>query len=138
MGWREMFEYAKENPRIGYPADATPHICSKVMNKTQEHFVVITVNGAHQIIKSHVITMGLVNRTIVHPREVFYPAVKDKAVAIIIGHNHPSGRTEPSMEDVEVTKRIKDAGEIMGIKLLDHIIVSKTGYYSFLENGNVL
>jgi DNA repair protein RadC len=137
MGWREMFDYAQENPSILMPQDATPHIAAKIMNKKQEHFVVVTLDGAHHVIKTRVVSKGLVNRTIIHPREVFFPAVRDRACAVIVGHNHPSGKVEPSAEDKEVTKRIKDAGAVMGIPLLDHIIVTKSGYYSFLEQGVV-
>lgn len=138
MGWREMFEYAKENPQVGTPQDATPHIAAKVMNKKQENFVVVTLNGAHRIIKTHIVTVGLLNKTIVHPREVFSLAIKDNAASIIIGHNHPSGNTTPSPEDREVTHRLKEAGAIMGINVLDHIIVSKTEFYSFLEHEELL
>jgi len=135
MAWREMFEYAKENPRISNATDATPHIASKIMNKRQECFVVVTLDGAHQVIKTHLITKGLVNRTLVHPREVYWHAIKDNAAGIIIGHNHPSGSLIPSREDRQVTETIKKAGEIIGIMLLDHVIVSKSGYYSFMEEN---
>lgn len=135
MSWKEMFYYAKENPKIFHPADATPHIAAKIMNKKTEQFVVVTLDGAHRVIKSHIVSIGTVNKTIVHPREVFLPAIKDMAVAIIVGHNHPSGNKEQSHEDIEVAKRLKSAGEIIGIQVLDHIIVTKYGYNSFLENN---
>jgi DNA repair protein RadC len=78
--------------------------------------------------------VGLLNRTLVHPREVFKHAIKDNSAAIIIGHNHPSGSLDPSTEDKDITRRMKIAGEILGIKVLDHIIVSPTkGYLSMLE-----
>lgn len=102
-----------------------------------ECFVCITLNGCHKIIGTYVISKGLVNQTIVHPREVFRPAIADNAVAVIIAHNHPSGNLEPSMEDKGTTKRIKEAGNLLGIKVLDHLIVSPSvkGYFSFLENN---
>jgi len=103
--------------------------------KKQEHFIVITLNGAHDVIKRHVITIGMVNRTIVHPREVFIKAIKDYAVSIMLVHNHPSGNAVPSPEDVDITRRLKEAGKIIGIDVLDHIIITKKCYYSFVENG---
>jgi DNA repair protein RadC len=104
-------------------------------NRRQEHFFVVTLNGAHEVIKKHVVTKGLVNRTIVHPREVFYHAVKDFAVAVIVAHNHPSGNCVPSTEDDEITRRLSKAAGILGFHLLDHIIIAKTDYYSYRKNG---
>lgn len=101
-----------------------------------ECFVCITLSSCYKIIGTYVISQGLVNRTLVHPREVFRPAIADNAVAIIIAHNHPSGNLEPSTEDKGTTKRIRQAGDLLGIKVLDHLIVSPSvkGYFSFLEN----
>jgi DNA repair protein RadC len=101
-----------------------------------ECFVCITLDGCHKIIGTYVISKGLVNRTLVHAREVFRHAIADNAVAIIIAHNHPSGDLTPSEDDKETTKRMKRAGDILGIKVLDHLIVSPSvqGYFSFLEN----
>jgi DNA repair protein RadC len=87
------------------------------------------------VIRANLISIGLVNRTVVHPREVFYPAIIQNACAIIISHNHPSGRLDPSMEDRDITDRLRQAAEVLGIALLDHVIISKDGYYSFVEHG---
>lgn len=106
---------------------------SKYRAKRQEHFIVITLDGANQIIKIHTVTVGLVNRTIVHPREIFYRAIKDLSTSIMLVHNHPSGFTNPSQEDIDITQRLKKAGEIIGIPVVDHIIISKRGYTSFVE-----
>src|SRR5215469_4819533 len=84
----------------------------------QENFLAITLNGAHEVIKVHHVSKGLVNRTIVHPRECFYPSVKDLSSAVIFVHNHPSGSTTPSPEDDEITKRMSMSAEILGINLL--------------------
>ena len=81
--------------------------------------------------------MGLVNRTLVHPREIFSDPLKDRAAAVLISYNHPSGNTEPSAEDMEITRRIKNAGVILWIELLDHIIFTDNAYYSFLEEGKI-
>jgi DNA repair protein RadC len=79
--------------------------------------------------------MGLVNRTIVHPREVYADPLTDRASSIIVAHNHPSGNVDPSPEDRDITKRLKEAGEILGIPILDHLVFSSESFYSFLENG---
>jgi DNA repair protein RadC len=97
----------------------------------QEQFIVATLNGAHEVLALHIATIGLVNKTLIHPREIFYHAIHDMATAIIVAHNHPSGKVEPSEEDIEVTDKLKEVSEIIGIPFLDHIIISKKGYYSF-------
>ena len=121
------------------PSDALAPILDALENikfKDVEHFVCLTLNGNHKLIGTHVVSQGLVNRALVHPREVFRPAIMDNAAAIIIAHNHPSGSLEPSADDKETTRRIKQAGDIIGIKVLDHIIVAPSvGYYSFVEAG---
>ena len=91
----------------------------------QESFFVATLNGAHRPIEVHTVTTGLLNRTIVHPREVFRCAILDNSAAIIVAHNHPSGLTEPSSEDREITARLKEAGHIIGIEVLDHLILGR-------------
>ena len=125
---------------ITTPKDAIEPILKELETikfKEVECFVCITLNGCHKIIGTYVVSKGLVNQTIVHPREVFRPAIADNAVAVIIAHNHPSGNLEPSMEDKGTTKRIKEAGNLLGIKVLDHLIVSPSvkGYFSFLEEN---
>lgn len=124
---------------IRVPSDIVPPLLKRgYHNKRQEHFVAITLSGSHSIIKIHTISKGLVNRTIVHPREILYHAIKDNAAAIMVAHNHPSGSIVPSREDQDVTQRIKSASEIMGFRLLDHVIIAKGGgYYSFLEGGEL-
>lgn len=97
--------------------------------------IIIALNGAHEVISSKVVSMGLINRTIVHPREVFADAFKNRAVSIVIAHNHPSRNTEPSEDDKLVTSRITQAGEILGIRVLDHLVFSDSQFYSFLEHG---
>ena len=101
----------------------------------QENFIVIALNGAHEILFSKSITKGIVNKTLAHPREVFSDAIKARATAIAIVHNHPSGNLEPSDDDISLTKRIRLSGDILGIKVLDHLIISRKGYFSMLEHG---
>jgi len=134
----ELMLMEKENPtkRITAPGDAYP-IMMEYYNERQENFMVMTLNGQHEPINVRIVSIGLINRTLVHPREVFYPAVKDNAATIMIAHNHPSGNRKPSQEDLEVTRRLKHASEIMGIEILDHMIITHNGYYSFLEEGKL-
>ncbi len=103
--------------------------------KSQEHFMALYLDGANQIVESRVITIGTINQSLVHPREVFKPAIITNSASIIIAHNHPSGILSPSNEDLEVTKRLQEAGKILGIQLLDHLIISQNGYLSFKDEN---
>ena len=103
--------------------------------KTQEHFLVITLDGASHIINTRTVFIGTLNQSMVHPREVFADAIADRAAGIIIAHNHPSGTLEASRADVEVTCRLKEVSKLVGIELLDHVILSKHGFYSFSDEG---
>ena len=105
--------------------------------KKQEHFLVMTLDGNHKPIKIHVVTIGLLNRTLIHPREVFRTAILDCAAGIIIAHNHPSSNLQPSTEDDQITRRLFDSGQLVGIPVLDHLIISKSGYYSYQEVGKL-
>lgn len=104
-------------------------------SKKQEYFIVMTLDGASHIIEQRIVSIGTLNQSLVHPREVFADAISDRAAGIIIAHNHPSGQLEASNEDRMVTKRLKEAGRLMGIELLDHLIIARTGYLSFREEG---
>ena len=123
-----------EGAKIETPADLLPHV-RHYADRKQEHFLCATINGANEILNIRVVSIGLIDRTPVHPREVFADALSDRASAIIVAHNHPAGSLEPSAFDVEVTKQLKAAGAVMGIALLDHIIFNRSGYFSFLERG---
>jgi DNA repair protein RadC len=101
----------------------------------QEHFLVYHLDGAHQVIGYRTVTIGLVNCCQVHPREVFQSAILDSCVAIIVAHNHPSGSLVPSSADRELTERLVKAGDILGIKLLDHLIVTRESHFSFNDTG---
>ena len=122
--------------KINYPSDVVP-VISHFADRNQEHFLCISLNGAHEVMNLRVVSVGLLNRTIVHPREVFADPLKDRAAAVVVAHNHPSGNVEPSREDRQITVRLKEAGETLGIQLLDHIVFSVRGYYSFLEQGEL-
>ncbi|MEW5786106.1 MAG: DNA repair protein RadC [Bacillota bacterium] len=125
-----------EGLKISFPADVLPLI-SHFADRKQEYFLCISLNGANEVIATRVISVGLVNKTQVHPREVFADPITDRATAIIIAHNHPAGGLTPSKEDHEITRQLKAAGETLGIRLLDHIIFNRKGYYSFLEHNEL-
>lgn len=102
----------------------------------KEHFIVFFLDARNQEIKRELISIGTINANLVHPREVFEPAVKYLAVQIIIAHNHPSGNLEPSQEDIAITKRLIEAGKILGIEVIDHIIVTLDSFSSFISLCN--
>jgi DNA repair protein RadC len=125
-----------ERKRIRLPSDAID-VLRHYADREQEHFIAISLNGAHEVKTIRVISVGLVNRTLIHPREVFAGAITDRAAAIVCAHNHPSCNTDPSPEDREITSMLRQAGKLIGIAVLDHIIFAATGYYSFQENGEL-
>jgi DNA repair protein RadC len=106
-------------------------------DRKQERFISLSLNGAHEVLSVRIVTIGLVNKTIVHPREVFADLIQDRAAAFCVAHNHPSGRLESSPEDDEITERLLSAAYILGIHFVDHIIFSQTGWWSFRENGKL-
>ena len=125
-----------EGAKIETPADLLPHV-RHYTDRKQEHFLCATINGANEILNIRVVSIGLIDRTPVHPREVFADAVADRACGIIVAHNHPSGGLEPSPSDIAITAQLKAAGAIVGIDLLDHIIFNRSSYFSFLEEGKL-
>lgn len=125
-----------EGLKINTPADILPLI-RHFADRKQEHFLAVTINGANEVLNVRVVSIGLIDRSPVHPREVFADALTDRASGIIVAHNHPAGNLDPSPSDMDVTKQIKEAGEIIGIEVLDHIIFNRKGYYSFLESGRL-
>lgn len=124
--WRRQFEVS-ERPIIDSPERAVEQLAD-IRDKKQEYFVCLTLDGANRLIAKRVISIGTLTSSLVHPREVFVEAITDRAASIIVAHNHPSGTLEPSQADREVTKRLKDAAELLGITMLDHIIVTKTAH----------
>ena len=122
------------NAKIINPCDVIPFVRSYSLN-SQEHFICITLNGGHEIMQVRVVSVGTIDKTIVHPRELFSEALKENAAAIIVCHNHPSGDCRPSEEDIVTTETLIEASHILGIALLDHIIFDKTNYFSFVEHG---
>lgn len=132
---KEMEVYAK---KISQPDDVVPVVVPILENylgdKDREYLVVLTLNTKNVITSISTVSMGSLNSSIVHPREVFKTAVLGNAASIILSHNHPSGDPTPSREDINITQRVKEGGKILGIELLDHIIIGDT-YVSLKEKG---
>jgi len=127
---------AFETGPIRSAEDAVQHLGS-FRSMPQEVFAVISLSGANKPIKTRWITVGLLDSNQVHPREVFADPLMDRAAAIIVAHNHPSGTLEPSPEDLALTSRLQKAGELLGIRVLDHVIVSSGGYVSLKQLGSM-
>jgi len=122
--------------RIRTPADIYSLVRHHADRK-QERFISVSLNGAHEAQAVRVVTVGLVNRTIVHPREVFADLIQDRAAAFCVAHNHPSGQLVPSLEDDEITLRLQHSAEILGIHFLDHLIFSENLWWSYRQNGRI-
>ena len=107
-------------------------------DRKQEKFISLSLNGAHEVLAVRIVTIGLVNKTIVHPREVFADLIQDRAAAFCVAHNHPSGLLKSSAEDDEITERLQEAAKILGLHFVDHLIFSETDWWSFRENGKLI
>jgi DNA repair protein RadC len=118
-----------DQPIIDSPEKAVEQLAD-IRDKKQEYFVCLTLDGANRLITKRIITIGTLTSSLVHPREVFADSLTDRAAGIIIAHNHPSGNPVATEADIVTTERIKEAGVILGIKLLDHVIVTKTAFRS--------
>ncbi len=133
------FEFARRRIKpSGIPVTSAQDVYSLVKHLShdkQEHLICISLNGEHVTNAVRIVTTGILNTTHVHPREIYSDPIVDRAASIIIAHNHPSGSLTPSDADIKVTKKIREAGEILGISLLDHVIFSKFGFLSLREEG---
>lgn len=121
--------------QINSPKDVADFMMGKMEHLTQEKFIALFLNSKNIIIKQKTIFMGTLNSVIVHPREIYSEAVKCASNAIIVLHNHPSGDTTPSLEDIKTTDRLRECGDILGIQLLDHVIIGDHTYLSMVEEG---
>ena len=126
----------RSGERIGCAEDVWREL-KEYRTRQQEYFLSITLDGAGRIIEKRVVTVGTLNQSLVHPRELFADAIADRAAGVVIAHNHPSGRAFPSSEDRRVTRRIQEAARILGIELVDHVILTRDGWYSFAEEGEL-
>ncbi len=117
------------------PVDIFRHFQPELRDLRQERFVVVLLDARHRVMRTEVVSQGTLTASLVHPREVFRPALRDAAAALVLVHNHPSGDPTPSREDREVTIRLSRAGEILGVRVLDHVILAERGYCSLREEG---
>lgn len=130
-----LFELGKrylmpaDRPVISDTDDAVEQL-KDIRGKKQEHFVLLTLDGANRLISNTTVFQGTLNQSLVHPREIFAKAIEDRAASIIVAHNHPSGNVEPSLEDIEITNKLKEAGALLGIRVLEHIIVARHTHWS--------
>jgi DNA repair protein RadC len=123
------------NRKINAARDVFEYMEGRIPDDTKEHLFVLHLNTKNQVVKNELVSVGTLNASLIHPREVFKAAIRESAHAIILVHNHPSGDVEPSGADRQVTTLLKQAGAIIQIELLDHIIVGKTCWFSFRENS---
>lgn len=121
---------AGDRPEVLSPEDVWK-LCVDIRDSKREHFVAFYLDTQNRLIERQIISIGTLNASLVHPREVFEPAVRLHSASVLVAHNHPSGLLEPSKEDREVTKRLKDAGGILGIAVLDHVLITKQSFTSF-------
>lgn len=132
---KRAIEHEDNNlPTINNAKDAMAQL-QELRTAKKEHFVVLYLNARNQLIHKETISIGTLNASLVHPREVFKPAIDHLAASIIVAHNHPSGEVDFSEVDVKVTRRVKEAGELMGVHLLDHVIIGNKKIFSFKEGG---
>ncbi len=115
------------------PESAAAFVRSVLTDNSREHFVALYLDGAHQVVSYSTISIGIANATPVHPREIFQRAILAGSISLVVAHNHPSGNLTPSEEDYKITKRLKEAGEVIGIRLLDHLIISDVAEVSIID-----
>jgi DNA repair protein RadC len=126
-----------EAVKINSVQDALP-LLKDIAGRQQEHFVCISLNGANEVIEKRIVTVGLLNSSQIHPREVFADVIADRVAAVILAHNHPSGELRPSDADLQMNSQLVEAARILGIRVFDHIIISKKGHFSFNEQGLIV
>ena len=135
LGKREELEPELINFDIKNPESVVKAIRASIKDKAKEHFKLILLNPRNKIIGISTISIGTLNASLVHPREVFKDAIVHTAASVVLAHNHPSGDPEPSEDDLKITKKLVESGKILGIEVLDHIIITKNGFKSFKEEG---
>lgn len=131
---RRWAEGREEGVLLEDPGRVWEHLHS-IRGERKEHFVALYLDGRNRLLHQETVSVGTLTASLVHPREVFGPAVERRAAAVIVAHNHPSGETRPSPEDQETTRRLSQAGRILGVPLLDHVIVTVSAHFSFRREG---
>ena len=116
-------------------ADVYAHFRERLAAETREHFYAVLLDNKHRKLKDVLLSLGSLTASIVHPRDCFAPVIREAAAAVVFVHNHPSGDPTPSKEDMEITSRLRAVGEIMGVRVLDHIVIGKGRYVSFVDDG---
>lgn len=137
LGRRVALDHGRVKPVIKTPEDVASLLMEKMRYLDREHFMVLLLNSKNQVLATETVSIGSLNSTVVHPRELFKQAVKRSAAAVILVHNHPSGDPTPSGEDLAVTKRLVEGGQLLGIEVLDHIIIGDQKHYSFRRQGKM-
>lgn len=130
----DITRYLSPDTRYTAPSQIF-HAFQFLMQETKEHFITLHLDGKNRVICMDVVSIGSLNQSIVHPREVFKTALLSNAAAVLLVHQHPTGDPAPSSEDISITRRLKEAGDLMGIKVLDHLIIGDNDYCSFVEKG---
>ena len=133
LGEKAQTTPTKYGQKIESPKDVFELLKNDLGDKKKEHFKILSLDSRNKLISIDDVSIGTINANLVHPREVFKTAIQHLAVSIVIVHNHPSGDPEPSEDDLEITKRITEVGKLIGINVLDHIIVTRTKFFSFKE-----
>lgn len=134
---RKWADFQVRKTSIKSSKAAYEYLAGKLAHLTQEHFYLLCLDTKNHILHERTVFVGSLNATVVHPRELFREAIKYSAASIIVGHNHPSGDPTPSKEDIEVTKRLREVGRLVGIELLDHLVIGQGCYTSLKERGYV-
>jgi DNA repair protein RadC len=137
LGRRTLVRAAQARPQCGSPRDAARHLVPEFGAAPVEQFGVLLLDTRHRVLRTKILSIGTLDASVVHPREVFREAVAGGAAALILFHNHPSGDPMPSRDDVELTRRLAAAGELMGILVVDHLVLTDTRYCSFKETGRL-
>ncbi|MCC6445242.1 MAG: DNA repair protein RadC [Armatimonadetes bacterium] len=135
LGRRYLLAEAEDKDSIHSPQDIADRLMPRMRDQTVECFVALLLDTKNRVLKELIITQGTLNASLIHPRELFNRAIAYRSAAVIVAHNHPSGDPTPSQEDIAVTRRLKDAGELLGIGLLDHLIVGDGRFVSMRERG---
>lgn len=135
LGRRMSVAQCEQGPQISSPQDILALLAARLSHLDREHFVCVLLDTKHRVMSTKTISVGTLSAALIHPREVFRPAVKAGAASVVVAHNHPSGDPAPSPEDKQTTTRLLKAGEIFGIPVLDHVIIGAGCHFSFKEHG---
>ena len=135
LGKRLAADAGPDRPVVSHPADVASLLRGRIAHEDREHFVAVLLNTKNRVIGAPTISVGTLSSSLVHPREVFKPAIKAGAAGVVLCHNHPSGNPEPSREDRDVTRRLVEVAEVVGIEVLDHVVLGSPLFFSLKEHG---